>query len=430
MRQVITTYLKSKKTNKEFIFKRWQVFFTAIMGYSSYYVCRLSFSIVKKPLIDTGIFTETQMGIIGSALFFSYAIGKFINGCITDRVNLRKFFALGLFLSSLICLAIGFTENFVAFAVLWGLLGWFQSMGAAPCAVIITRWYHDKERGTYYAFWSASHSLGKAITYIIVPVAIATLGWQWGFWSAGFLGLFCTIYILYFLYESPQSIGFEAIRTQSKNISIADQQKNVFKNPAVWILAIASGLMYVCRYAIESWGVFFLENEKNYSNKEAGFIFLLGSIAGIIGTIISGFISDRFFKGSRNVPTLISGILNIISLCMFLLLPKNIFLDSLSMIISGFAMGILITFLGGLMAVDIVSKQATGAVMGLIGISSYIGAGLQDVISGFIIESDKMTNKLNNEIHYDFSGVSYLWIGSAILSTLLALLVWNAKSEE
>ena len=47
----------------------------------------------EKPIIDEGLFTETQLGIIGSALFFSYAAGKLVNGFIADHINIRRFMA-------------------------------------------------------------------------------------------------------------------------------------------------------------------------------------------------------------------------------------------------------------------------------------------------------------------------------------------------
>jgi MFS transporter, OPA family, sugar phosphate sensor protein UhpC len=186
--------------------------------------------------------------------------------------------------------------------------------------------------------------------------------------------------------------------------------------------------MYISRYAIESWGIFYAQAEKGYTNIQAGEMIGLTAITGIVGTAISGLISDKFFKGSRNVPALVAGILNIVSLSIFLFYPNgNVWMDSAAMLVHGFAIGILITFLGGLMAVDISPKQATGATMGLIGIASYAGAGIQELISGFLISDKKVI--VNNIVSYDFSIARYFWFGAALLSTIVALLVWNAKKN-
>lgn len=54
---------------------KWATFLSATIGYGMYYVCRLSLNVVKKPIVDEGIFSETELGIIGSVLFFTYAVG-------------------------------------------------------------------------------------------------------------------------------------------------------------------------------------------------------------------------------------------------------------------------------------------------------------------------------------------------------------------
>src|SRR3954471_9044274 len=48
------------------------------LGYGFMYTCRLGLSVVKKPLLDSGIFSATELGQIGSAMFYSYAAGKLV----------------------------------------------------------------------------------------------------------------------------------------------------------------------------------------------------------------------------------------------------------------------------------------------------------------------------------------------------------------
>ena len=416
---------------------RWQVFISATLGYSLFYVCRLSLSVVKKPIVDAGILTDSELGMIGSALFFAYAIGKLTNGFLADRSNIRRFMATGLLLTALINLALGFITSFSAFIILWGFSGWCQSMGAAPSVVSLSRWFSNKERGTYYGIWSASHGLGKAITFIAVAFIVSVSGWQWGFWGAGLIGLAGALIVALFLHDSPESKGLPSIADykndhvpiSAKGKSVGALQKEVLKNPYIWILALASALMYVSRYGIESWGIYYLEAQKGYTTLVASSIVSVSAISGIVGTIISGFISDKFFKGSRNVPVLVAGILNITAISLFLFYPDgNIWVDTMSMLLFGFAIGILITFIGGLMAVDIASKKASGAALGLVGIASYIGAGIQDIVSGILIDNNHIT--INGIETYDFSSAKYFWLGAAVLSVLMALLVWNAKAKD
>ena len=206
-------------------------------------------------------------------------------------------------------------------------------------------------------------------------------------------------------------------------------QKAVLRNPAIWILALSSAFMYISRYAVNSWGVFYLEAQKGYDTLDASFIISISSVCGIVGTVFSGLLSDKLFRGSRNVPALIFGLMNVIALCVFLLVPGvHFWLDVIAMILFGLGIGALICFLGGLMAVDIAPRNASGAALGVVGIASYIGAGIQDVMSGLLIEGNK--HIVNGVKVYDFTAINYFWIGAALLSVLLATLVWNAKNEE
>lgn len=419
-------------------FKKIQLttFFTATCCYAIYYVCRLSMNIVRKPIVDEGVFTETQLGIIGSCLFFVYAVGKLANGFLADRCNVRRFMATGLLLTAIVNLILGFTDMFVVFAILWGINGWLQSMGAPAGVVSLNRWFSSKERGTFYGIWSASHNLGEAITFITIALLVSWMGWRYGFIGAGIIGIIGFFMLYLFMKDTPQSQGFllgeqksTGTKVENKTQDFNRAQKLVLKNPAIWILALASAFMYISRYAVNSWGVFYLEAQKGYSTLDASLIVSISSVCGIIGTVFSGWISDKFFKGSRNMPALIFGLMDVVALCLFLLVPGvHFWVDVTAMILFGLGIGVLICFLGGLMAVDLAPRAAAGAALGVVGIASYLGAGLQDIMNGVLIEGNKTV--INGTEVYDFTYVNWFWIGSALLSVILTALVWNAKRSE
>jgi OPA family sugar phosphate sensor protein UhpC-like MFS transporter len=189
---------------------QWSTFLAATLGYGMYYVCRLSLNVVKKPIVDEGVFSETELGIIGAVLFFTYAVGKFMNGFLADRSNINRFMSTGLLVTALVNLCLGFVHSFILFAVLWGISGWFQSMGAASCVVGLSRWFTDKKRGSFYGFWSASHNIGEAMTFIIVASIVSALGWRYGFLGAGLVGQFGTgrIHIVTFEIEYTMNTCF------------------------------------------------------------------------------------------------------------------------------------------------------------------------------------------------------------------------------
>lgn len=438
------------EVNKYYKKLRWSSFLAATIGYSLYYVCRTSINIVKQPILESNTLDATQLGVIGSVLLFSYAIGKFVNSFVADYSNVKRFMATGLIISLAANFIIGFmgfieaqtailssSAFFIFFAIMWGINGWSQSMGAGPAIVSLSRWFPLKERGTYYGFFSASHNLGEFFSFLFVGIIVGVLGWQWGFIGSSIGGLIGVLIIIFFLHDTPQSKGLPSVEVLSKEVkdeadlkieSTSQTQKMVLKNPLVWVLAFSSAFMYISRYAINGWGVLFLQEAKGFTLASATQIISINALLGIIGTIFSGWISDKVFKGNRYFPAFLFGVLNTLSLILFLYSGDNLFINILSMILFGTAIGVLICFLGGLMAVDLVPRNATGAALGIVGIASYIGAGIQDIISGALIDNNKFV--VNDVTHYNFDQVSLFWIIASIISFCLVLLVWYLNNKK
>ena len=415
----------AEEQSKRYQKLRWYIFFSATFGYGFYYVFRLSLNVVKKPIADSGFLSESQLGIIGSALFFSYAFGKLINGFLADHSNIKRFMSAGLLISALANLVMGFTNAYLFFIICWGVNGWVQSIGAASCVVGLSRWYKSCERGSFYGFWSTSHNIGEALTYILTAVVASYCGWRWGFLTAATIGFVGVAILYFFFYDSPESIGLPSVNEQvaQEKKSVWNEQLGVIKNPYVWLLAFASAFMYISRYAVTSWGPYYFQAAKHYSLTEANLLVSINAICGILGTASSGFVSDKWFGGHRNKPALIFGLMNVTALSLMLFAPQSWLTDILSMVIFGLAIGALICFLGGLMATDIASKQASGAALGVVGIMSYLAAGIQDIASGYLIEGNKTV--VNGVTTYDFSAISVFWVSAAILSMLFALLTWK-----
>ena len=425
-------------------FKRmqWSSFFAVTLGYSMYYVCRTSLNVVKKPIMDAGILDASQLGVISSALLFTYAIGKFVNGFLADHSNIRRFMATGLLISTVANIVVGLlglisTQGmvlsqavfYVIFAILWAINGWTQSMGAPPSIVALSRWYPLSNRGTFYGFFSASHNLGEFFSFLLVGGLVSLLGWQFGFIGASIAGVIGFLIIVILLHDSPEAEGLPSVAViageetaeQAKKHSVGISQKEVLRNPYVWVLAFASAFMYVSRYAVNGWGVLFLQESKGFTLATATQIISINALLGIIGTVFSGWLSDVAFKGNRYIPAVAAGILEVLSLILFAFGGNAVWLNILAMVLFGIAIGILICFLGGLMAVDIVPREASGAALGVVGIASYAAAGLQDVASGLLIDNNKIGDT------YNFTPALIFWIIAAALSVLLVCVVWNKK---
>ena len=412
------------------------------IAYSLYYVCRMSLSVVKQPLIDEGVLTAGQLGIIGSALLFVYAVGKFLNGFIADYCNIRRFMFTGLaisagvnFLMGLLGVVNGFAAIplsiiFLLFSVLWGVNGWMQSMGSAPGVISLSRWFPQSRRGTFYSIFSASPYLGEFISFILTGLIVGAFGWQWGFVAAAAAGGVGALLILLMVYDTPESKGLPSIHQLSgEGVTSVDKmptkelQKMIFKHPGIWIIALSSSFIYITKYAIAGWGVLFLQKERAFSLEQATQIIAFAAVFGVLGTVLAGWLSDRVFKGDRVWPAILSGVVSFMSLALFLFAGGGYAMNIAYVSVFSLSVGVLYCIVAGLMAVDIVPRKATGAALGIVGISSYIAAGLQDITSGYLIQYNMI--QVNGTDVYDFGPVSYFWLAAAFVSFVLPVLNWR-----
>ena len=417
-----------------------RTFWGATIAYSLYYVCRMSINVVKQPLIDEDILSAGQLGLIGSALLFVYAVGKFLNGFIADYCNIRRFMATGLFISAVVNLlmgAFGLFDGmlptmliFIMFAVLWGINGWMQSMGSAPGVISLSRWFPQSRRGSYYSLFSTSPYIGEFISYNLLALVVAWLGWQAGFIVAAIAGLAGALIILIFVSDTPESCGLPSVQelsgeamTKEDKMPTRELQKMILKHPGIWVIAISSAFIYITRYAIAGWGVLFLQKARGFDLADASQVIAFSAISGVLGTVLAGWLSDRVFKGDRVKPAVLSGILGTLSLILFLFVGGGFVLNIFYVSLFSLATGVLYCIVAGLMAVDIVPRKATGAALGVVGISSYVAAGIQDIASGYLIQG--FTRQVGGVDVYDFGPVSWFWVAAAVISFVLPVLNWK-----
>ncbi len=427
--------------NKLYKKYRISVMLAITVGYGLAYPLRLALSAVKKPLMDANIFTATELGAIGSALLYGYAFGKFFNGLLADHANVKRFFTTGVIFSALINIFIVQNVLIWSWIILWAFNGWFQGFGAPSSAVTLANWFSNKERGLLYGIWSTAHAIGEGMTFIVCATLVSYFGWKAGFVAPGVFCIFVAIAIYFTLQDRPETMGLppvndwkkETLRSdiikQGQPDSVGKDQLKIFKIPSIWVLGLASAMMYITRYAINSWGFVYLQEAKGYSLIHSGAVLALNTLAGLVGCVAFGFISDNFFKARRPPVNLIFGAIEVAALfVIFFTPPGHPVIIISAFVVYGFTLSGLLASLGGLFAIDIAPKRAAGAVMGFIGIFSYIGAAIQDQISGILIDKGKMI--VDGVEQTDFSAPITFWIGGSIVSLILATSLWRAKVRE
>ena len=394
------------KERSDKLYPRWRLkmFLVAYIGYFTYYFGRSSFSVAKQYLVG---FNTEQMGLIGASLGVAYGLSKFLMGNVSDRSNPRYFLSTGLILSGIINIIIpgmlGYGVSALVFIMF--INGWVQGMGWPPCGRIMTHWFSDGERGTKMGIWNTAHNVGAGfLPLIIVPIGIFLWGGNWFglFYFAGIICIAVGILIIIFGGDTPQSVGLPPIEEYTNDYPLEDVEKDLdnreqemtskqifFKyvlcNKWLWMIAIANVFVYCVRYGLLNWSSYYLSDVKGMSKAGGLLGFALFELPAIPGTILIGWITDRYFKGKRAPMGVI---------CMALVFVGIIFYwkatSPIALLSSLACIGFLIygpVALIGILALDLVPKKAAGTAAGFTGLFGYfLGTVGAEAVLGFIAQ--------------------------------------------
>ena len=165
--------------------------------------------------------------------------------------------------------------------------------------------------------------------------------------------------------------------------------------------------------------VLFLQKQKDFNLERATQVIGLAEVFGVAGNLAAGWMSDVLFRGNRVRPVVIAGILAVVSLAGFLFLDGGFGLNMACVAVFSCSFSVVFCIVAGLMALDFVPRKATGAALGIVGISSYAAAGLQSVASGLLIDG------FTADGVYNFLPVSIFWIVACFLAFSLPVLGWK-----
>jgi len=161
----------------------WNLFST----YALTYFGKVNLSIVMAALLI--VFTDWNLyyvGFVASGFFAAYAIGQFLHGQVSERFNPYVYIAVGLTLSGIANMLMGFFGAFlVALIVLETFDGFFQSMGWSSIVRANAEIQpSDEARSRSSTILGCSYQIGTSITFMVSAFAVATWGWQAGFFVA------------------------------------------------------------------------------------------------------------------------------------------------------------------------------------------------------------------------------------------------------
>lgn len=413
---------------------RLRVFLGIFIGYAAYYLVRKNFSLIMPDLIEEG-YTKSQLGWVLSAISIAYGISKFLMGSVSDRSNSKVFLSLGLVLSSLTMIFMGliplFTSSVVIMFVLLFLNGWFQGMGWPACGRTMVHWFSTTERGTKMSIWNIAHNIGGGL---IGPLAILGLAifndWHSALYFPALIALIISVLVYFLMEDTPQSCGLPSIEKWKNDYPVdyhhekSEQELSgkeifftyVFKNRFLWFIAIANAFVYLIRYGVLDWAPTYLSETRNLDLSTSGWAYFLYEYAGIPGTLLAGWLSDKVFKGQRAQVSIIYMIFVLIFIFVYWfsysLLLINISLIAIGFLVYGPVMLI------GVHALDLAPKKAAGTAAGFTGLFGYLGGAVfANIAMGHIVDT------------WGWDGGFYVLITATIISILLLTLTIKRKEK-
>lgn len=436
------------KTKKSFQYWQWRVIISSMIGYSVFYFVRKNFAFAMPALGQEYGITDTSFGVILTLVGLVYGVSKFLNGFIADRANARWHLVIGLGACVILNFLFGWSADIshwitgqesgpdfvnamvAVMAVLLVLNNVFQGAGFGPCNRLMVHWVPPKELATKMSIWNMSHSIGAAIVSIVCGSIVASMGWRWCFWIPAAIGAGGVAFIILTLRDTPSSVGLPELPDTKTELDDDDTKEGyrkfvmdkVFKNPVVWIIATTALMLYIVRFAVLDWGPKFLQQgEQQLSPQLAGWTIGIFEIAGCLGMLAAGWVTDHWFHSRGQQVCVIEMVLTGVCLLAIHFLPAGtspvVMLVLLAM--AGF-------FLYGPQALfavisgNQVTKKAASAAAGFIGLFSYLSTLFTGAGVGLL--SDRFGDAFWGNL---FLIMAFIAIGGGLLIATL----WNIKDD-
>jgi OPA family glycerol-3-phosphate transporter-like MFS transporter/OPA family sugar phosphate sensor protein UhpC-like MFS transporter len=421
----------SSEVDRQYRYWRFRILTTSIVGYALFYFVRANISVPLKSMGNDLGYSKEKLGFILTVGGVTYGVSKFINGFIGDHANPRFFMAIGLLGCAVMNFFFGAASSLLFFASFWFMNNYFQGMGFPPCAKSMAYWFSPRERASTFGVWHTSHMIGAALISALTGYLVKYLGWRSCFYIPAGIATFGAVIVLVFLRDTPATMGLppvEVYKGEETPRQLAEETKPqdsywhvvweyIFKSPYMWIISFANLLVYVLRYAQLSWGPTFLQEAKGLSVVTSGWLSFGSEMGGMLGALVGGFAADRVFNGRAGRVCVIAMALMAGAIALFRISPKGAPLISGSLFV---AMGFLLyvpQMLIAAMAMNLATKRASAAAVGLTGIIGYAST----IITGWGIG--------NLVDHYGWPAAFRLMLACTVGTLVLMATTWNVGAH-
>ncbi|MHA7579021.1 MFS transporter [Paenibacillus vandeheii] len=388
---------------------RWGIILILLLGAIVNYLDRSNLSIANTTIAAEFGLSSTQMGLLLSAFLWPYALANLPAGWLVDRFGPKKMFTWASGLWSVATILSAFVNSYSLLYAMRMLLGVSESPFFTSGLKVTERWFAKNERGLPTSIINTGSQIANAIAPPLLTILMLTMTWRGMFIFVGVIGLIIMLIWLK-VYRDPtfaekQMIkGPDAVAEQTvdaKTAADADAPKanwgSLFKHKSTWFMIIGNfGIMFTI-WVYLTWLPSYLEKEQGFTLKETGWIASIPFVAGIIGVLLGGFISDFFIRRgvnavtSRKVPIVGGAILAAASVAPIPFIDStvvSIVLLSVGYFASQLPSGVIWT-----LAADIAPGEQVASLGAIQNFGGFLGAALAPIVTGYILDT---TGSFNN----------------------------------
>lgn len=389
---------------------RAKVFAATWLAYAGLYFARKPFYIAKASLGEALSLDATTLGGIGAAYLIAYAAGQFVNGALGAKFGPRVVLLTGMVVSVVANASFGFIDSAPVLMAFMALNGLAQSSGWSAGVGTMAAWFGRHERGRVMGWWATNFQVGGVGANALAAAILHAYGYQYAFFTGS--AVLFAVWVLNVAWQRnrPEDVGLASVEDEATNPGLPQSSG---LPPGAWTNILLVALFYFflkfIRYALWSWAPFFLKQNFELPEDQAGYVATVFDLCGIPGVVVTGWLSDRFFGSQRASISLIM-VLALAASCGVLVTLGTHSLPVFvgCMVLIGFTLYGPDALVTGAGAMDIGSRRAAALAAGIISGFGSTGSVLQELVIG----------KLYDKGGGDLSAIFGTLLGAAVGAVL------------
>jgi MFS family permease len=256
------------------------------------YVDRGTLSIAAPILKDDLHLSPSQLGVLLSSFFWTYAAFQIVSGWLVDRFEVNRLLAMGVLVWSVATLTTGLVHGFALLLTARLVLGVGESVAYPSYNKIIAKHFRASHRGRANGLISAGWAGGPALGTLVGGLLMAHVGWRLFFVVLGAASL---LWLFPWIKWMPKGPGLPT----SKGAQPATILEILLQRSAWGTFAGLFCFNYLWYFLI-TWLPFYLVRQRGFSLQTMSLVGGAAFLALAISVVSFGSLADRWIATSNN----------------------------------------------------------------------------------------------------------------------------------